>query len=42
VGKYSKKNVRGNWQKVDWQNGTRVMRTSKPSTKAAAIHYKVL
>jgi len=41
VGKYIKKNLRGNWQEEDWQNAMRVMRTSKPSTNAAAIHYKV-
>jgi len=41
MGKYSKKNLRGNWQKEDMQNAMRVVRTSKLSTNAAAIHYKV-
>jgi len=41
VGKYIKKNLRGNWQEEDCQNAMRVMRRSKPSTNAAAIHYKV-
>ena len=41
MGKYIKKNLRGNWQEEDLQNAMRVMRTSKLSTNAAAIHCKV-
>jgi hypothetical protein len=41
MGKYSKKNLRGNWQKEDLQNKIRGVRTSKLSTNIAAIHYKV-
>jgi len=41
MGKYSKKNLRGNWQEEDLQNAMRVMRTRKLSTNTAAIHYKV-
>jgi hypothetical protein len=41
VGKHSKKHLRGNWQDDDLQNAMRVVRTSKLSTNAAAIHYKV-
>jgi len=41
MGKYIKKNLRGNWQEEDLQNAMRAMRTSKLSTIAAAIHYKV-
>ena len=41
MGKYSKKNLRGNWQEEDLQNALRVVRTSKLSTNAAAIYYKV-
>jgi hypothetical protein len=41
MGKYSKKNLRGNWQEENMQNAMRVMRTSKLSTNAAAIHCKV-
>jgi ribosomal protein S18 len=39
--KYSKKNLRGKWQEEELQNAMRVVRTSKISTNAAAIHYKV-
>jgi hypothetical protein len=39
--KYSKKNLRGNWQEKNLQNGMRAVRTSKLSANAAAIHYKV-
>jgi len=42
MGKYSKKNLRGNWQEEDMQNALRVVRTSKLSTKAATVNYKVL
>jgi hypothetical protein len=41
MGKHSKKNLRGNWQEGDLQNTMRVVRTSKLSTNAVAIHYKV-
>jgi hypothetical protein len=41
MGKYDKKNLRGNWQEEDLQNAMRVVRTSHPSTNAAEIHYKV-
>ena len=41
MGKYSKKNLRGNWQEEDLQNAMSVMRTSKLTTNATAIHYKV-
>jgi hypothetical protein len=41
MGKYSKKNLRGNWQKGDLQNAMRFVRTSKLSTNATAIYYKV-
>jgi hypothetical protein len=41
MGKYSKKNLRGNWKEEDLQNDMRVMKKSKLSTNAAAIHYKV-
>jgi hypothetical protein len=41
VHKYSKKNLRGNWQEEDLQNALRVVRTSKLSTNTAAIHYNV-
>jgi hypothetical protein len=40
-GKYSKKNLRGNWQEEDLQNAMRVVRTSRLSTNTAAIHYKI-
>ena len=39
--KYSKKNARVNWQEEDFQNARKVVRTSKLSTNAAAVHYKV-
>jgi len=38
MGKYSKKNLRRNWQEEDLQNAMRVMRTRKLSTN---IHCKV-
>ena len=41
MGKYSKKNVRGNCQEEDLQNAMGSMRTSKLLTSAAAIHYIV-
>ena len=41
MGKYSKKNARVNWQEEDFQNARKVVRTSKLSTNAAAVHYKV-
>jgi len=41
MGKYIKKILRGNWQEEDLQNAMRAVRTSKLSTNAAAIHYKV-
>jgi len=41
MGKYSKKNLRGNWQEEDLQNAMRVVRAIRLSTNAAAIHYKV-
>jgi hypothetical protein len=41
MGKYSKKNLRGNWQEEDLQNAMKTMRTSKLSTNFAAIHYRV-
>jgi hypothetical protein len=41
IGKYSKKNVRGNWQEEDLQNAMNVVRTSKLSTNADAIYYEV-
>jgi hypothetical protein len=41
VEKYSKKNPRGNWQEEDLQNAMRILRSSKLSTIAAAIHFKV-
>ena len=40
-GEHSKKNLRGNWQEEDLQNAMRVVRASKLSANAAAIHYKV-
>jgi len=39
--KCSKKNLRSKWEEEDLQNAMRVVRTSKISTNAAAIHYKV-
>ena len=41
MGKYTRKNPRGNWQEEDWQNAMRVVRTRKLSTNAVATHYKV-
>jgi len=41
MGKYSKKNLRGNWQEEDLRNTMRVVRTSQLSTNADAIHYKI-
>jgi hypothetical protein len=41
LGKYSKKNARVNWQEEDFQNARRVVRASKLTTNAAAVHYKV-
>jgi hypothetical protein len=32
MGKYSKKNLRGNWEEEDLQNAMRVVRTSRLST----------
>jgi len=42
MGKYSKKNLRGNWQEQDMQNAMMVVRTSKLSTITAVVCYKVL
>jgi hypothetical protein len=39
--KYSKKNLRGNWQEEDLQNTMRALRKSKLPTNADVIHYKV-
>jgi hypothetical protein len=39
--KNSKKNLRGKWQEEDLQNAMRILRSSKLSTIAAAIHFKV-
>jgi hypothetical protein len=39
--KYSRKILRGNWQEEDLQNAMRFVRTTKLSTNAVAIHYKV-
>jgi hypothetical protein len=39
MGKTARKYLRGNWQEEDLQNAMRVLRTSKLSTNAAAIHY---
>jgi translation initiation factor IF-3 len=41
MGKYSKKNLRGNWQEEDLQNAMRAVRTSKLSTNFDAIDYRV-
>ena len=41
MGKYSKNNLRGNWQEEDLQNAMKVVITSRLSTNAAAIRYKV-
>jgi hypothetical protein len=41
MGKYSQKNLRGNWQEEDLQNAMRALRTTKLSTNTAAIHYTV-
>jgi hypothetical protein len=41
MGKYGKKNLRGNWLEEHLQNETGAVITSRLSTNAATIHYKV-
>jgi hypothetical protein len=39
--KNTTKNLGGNWQENNLQNAMRAVRTSRLSTNAAAIHYKI-